>query len=196
MKLNLPPITLGLIIACFATYVAQQHYGAVITRQFALWPFGPFFRIWQPVSYFFLHTSDLTLILDMFGLYMFGQNLERFWGAQRYLALILISTMTAALTQQLVTYANGAIFPLLGAGSLGGLIVAFALSFRDGYVLPLFLPIPMKPWVFVALIAAFELFCVATSTLAHNAHLANLGGMLGAALLIALWRFAVPATQP
>ncbi len=189
MNLNLPPITLGLIIACVAVYFGQQSYGAVILEQFALWPFGEQFHVWQLVSYFFLHGGIQHLMFNMLGLAMFGSDLERSWGPRRYLSLLVVSTITAALMQQALTYASGDVFPTVGAsGGIYGLLLAFALTFPNRIVTPLFPPIPMRARTFAVVFGGIELFSGVTGTSSGVAHFAHLGGMLGALILIGLWR--------
>jgi membrane associated rhomboid family serine protease len=189
LNFNLPPITLGLIVACVAVFFGQQRYDDTILTQFALWPFGENFHIWQLVSYFFLHGGIQHLMFNMLGLAMFGSDLERLWGQQRYIALIAVSTITAALMQQALTYSSGDIFPTVGAsGGIYGLLLAFALTFPNRIVTPLFPPIPMRARTFAMVFGGIELFSGVTGTISGVAHFAHLGGMLGALLLMGLWR--------
>ncbi len=189
MSLNLPPITLGLLIACVAVFFGQQSYGDTITEQFALWPFGPLFHIWQLLTYFFLHGSLQHLIFNMLGLVTFGSDLERLWGPRRYISLILISTIAAALIQQAVSYSSGAQFPTVGAsGGIYGLLLAFALTFPNRTLTLIFPPIPMKARTFALVFGGIELFSGVTGSVAGVAHFAHLGGMLGALILMLLWR--------
>lgn len=194
--MNLPPITLGLIIACVAAFLAQQSYGATIQEQFALWPFGPYFHIWQLVTYFFLHGGVQHLLFNMLGLYMFGSDLERAWGQSKYLSLLLISTIAGALTQQAVTYSTGQFFPTVGAsGGIYGLLLAFAFTFPNRTVTPLFPPIPMRARTFAMVFGGIEIFSGITGTQSGVAHFAHLGGMLGALILLLLWRLEASENQ-
>lgn len=189
MPLNLPPITLALLAACVAVYFGPQSYGDAITEQFALWPFGPLFHIWQLLTYFFLHGGVQHLIFNMLGLVTFGSDLERLWGPRRYLSLILISTITAALLQQAISYSSGAVFPTVGAsGGIYGLLLAFALTFPDRTVTLIFPPIPMKARTFAIVFGGIELFSGVTGAMPGVANFAHLGGMLGALILMQLWR--------
>ena len=74
------------------------------------------------------------------------------------------------------------------AGGIYGLLLAFAMTFPRATITPLIPPIPMRAPVAVAAFAAIELFSGITGTAAGVAHFAHLGGMLGAFLLIMLWR--------
>jgi membrane associated rhomboid family serine protease len=189
LNLNLPPITLGLLIACVAAFFGQQSNEDYITEQFALWPFGPLFHVWQLVSYFFLHGGVQHLMFNMLGLVMFGSDLERLWGPRRYISLILISTIAAALLQEAISYYSGARFPTVGAsGGIYGLLLGFALTFPNRIITPLIPPIPMKARTFAVVFGAIELFSGVTGTMSGVAHFAHLGGMLGALILMGLWR--------
>ena len=72
---------------------------------FALWPLhSGRFMPWQVVSYAFLHGDFLHLFFNMLGLWMFGAELERLWGQQRYWQFLLASVLAAAATQLLITW--------------------------------------------------------------------------------------------
>ena len=187
--MNLPPITLGLVIACVAVFLGQQTYGTVIEDNFALWPVGENFHIWQLVSYFFLHGGVQHILFNMLGLVMFGSDLERVWGPRKYIAYVLVCTITAGLTQLAATAYSGDAFPTVGAsGGIYGLLLAFALTFPNRVVTPLFPPIPMRARTFAVVFAGIELFSGVTGTASGVAHFAHLGGMLGGLVLLMLWR--------
>jgi membrane associated rhomboid family serine protease len=193
--LNLPPITLGLVVACVAVFVAQQVSGPWIEQYFALWPAGEFFHVWQLVSYFFLHGGIEHILFNMLGLIMFGADLERVWGQRKYLAYILVSTIAAGLTQLAATAYTGDVFPTVGAsGGIYGLLLAFALTFPNRVVTPLFPPIPMRARTFAVVFAGIELFSGITGTASGVAHFAHLGGMVGGFILLMLWRLEAAAS--
>lgn len=196
MQLNLPPITLALLLACVAAFFAQQSGNAQIVEQFALWPLGPRFHIWQLLSHFLLHADVPHLIFNMLGLVTFGRDLERLWGPQRYIQMILVSTLLAGLAQEAMSYATDAHVPAIGAsGGIFGLLLAYALTFPYRTILLIFPPIPMPAWVFALIFGGIELFSGITGTMPGIAHFAHLGGMLGALILMALWRLEDPRTQ-
>ena len=187
--MNLPPVTLGLVIACVAVFLGQQSLGPVIEETFALWPLGDYFHVWQLVTYFFLHGGIQHILFNMLGLVMFGSDLERVWGARKYVSYVLISTIAAGLTQLVATYLTNSDVPTVGAsGGIYGLLLAFALTFPNRTVTPLFPPIPMRARTFAVVFAGIELFSGVTGTAAGVAHFAHLGGMLGGFLLLMLWR--------
>src|SRR5215813_3018988 len=84
-----------LLIANFAVFLLEafvytfRHRAGYdwILRWFGLIPAGVFpgLRIWQPVTYLFLHdiTYILHIVLNMLMLWMFGRELELVWGRNR-----------------------------------------------------------------------------------------------------------------
>ncbi|TMG97875.1 MAG: rhomboid family intramembrane serine protease, partial [Betaproteobacteria bacterium] len=124
---------------------------------------------------------------------MFGAELERVWGEQRFIRFYAASVLSAAAAQLLVTWLAGSFYPTVGAsGGLFGLLLAFGMMFPNRTIMPLFPPIPMKAKTFVAVYGALELFLGVTGTQEGVAHFAHLGGMLGGYLMIRYWRGQPP----
>jgi len=50
-------------------------------------PLNPDFKIWQPITYMFMHDRNnfLHIFLNMLGLWMFGSPLETFWGPKKFI---------------------------------------------------------------------------------------------------------------
>jgi membrane associated rhomboid family serine protease len=164
---------------------------------FALWPAQavegyPAFHVWQLVSYAFLHdpTGISHILFNMFGLWMFGTQVEETIGPVRLLACYFASIVTAAITQLIVPPLLGAeLGPTIGAsGGVFGLLLAYALLFPRRKVVPLIPPIPMPAWLFAAIYALLELGLGVTGRQASVAHFAHLGGMIGSAFVIIQWR--------
>ncbi len=186
---SLPPVTQALIIVNVAAFLLDSVSGSLLTELMALWPFGTYFMPWQIVTYAFLHGNLTHLLFNMFGVYMFGSDLERVWGPRRYLTFYMVSAIAAALTQMVVSSVTGALYPTVGAsGAVFGLLLAFAMVFPRRMVVPLFPPIPMRAPVFVALYGGLELVLGVTGTQAGVAHFAHLGGMAGGYLMLRYWR--------
>jgi membrane associated rhomboid family serine protease len=169
----------------------------------ALWPLQPFdgrsnFHLWQIITYAFLHSTDnyAHLLFNMFGLWMFGSQIERYVGPRRLLSVYFASVVTAALTQLFVPMLFGAPpAPTIGAsGGVFGLILAYAVLFPKSKVAVYFI-IPMPTWLFATLYAGIELFLGVTGSQSGVAHFAHLGGMVGSALVLMQWRFARPGAR-
>ncbi len=182
---SLPPVTQALIIANVAVYFLDSLAGRSLSMLFALWPIGPHFMPWQIVSYAFLHGGLAHLLFNMYGLYMFGGDVERVWGPRRYVTFYIVCAIAAAIAQLVVATFSGAYYPTVGAsGALFGLLLAFARCFPHRVVMPLFPPIPMRAPVFVMVFGALELLLGVSGTQSGVAHFAHLGGLAGGYLYL------------
>ncbi len=82
------------------------------------------------MTYASLHGSISHLAFNMFGLWMFGADLERVWGPKRLLMLYVVSVLGAAVAKLGVATMSGSVYPTVGAsGGLFGILVAFAMVF-------------------------------------------------------------------
>jgi len=190
----MPPVTQALLGANVLIFFVVQQLGPDIIGQFALWPWGSgLFRPWQLVTYAFLHGGLTHLAFNMFGLWMFGAELERVWGPRRMIQFYLVSVLVAAAAQLLVTGFLGSNAPTVGAsGGLFGLLIGFAMVFPRRKITPLIPPIPMPAPVFVALYGAIELTLGVTGSASGVAHFAHLGGLLGGWLMMRYCRGQLP----
>lgn len=186
---DLPPVTKALIIINAVVFFAEGSLGSPIISVLALWPFGPQFAPWQILTYAFVHGGLTHLVFNMFGVYMFGSDVERVWGGRRYLSYYLACALAAAASQLAVSSLTGAYYPTIGAsGAVFGLLLAFASLFPNRMVIPLFPPIPMRAPVFVTVYGALELVLGVTGSQAGVAHFAHLGGLAGGYLFMRFWR--------
>jgi membrane associated rhomboid family serine protease len=189
MFFAIPPVTRLLIVANVVAFFGEALSGGLLIELFALWPLAsrhPAFLPWQLVTYSFLHANLTHLLFNMFALFMFGGELERLFGARRYLNLYLAGVVSAALAQlAFAALAGLPPYPTVGAsGGIFGLLLAFGMYFPQRTIFLLFPPIPMPARVFVVLYGALELFLGVTGTQEGVAHFAHLGGMLGAWLML------------
>ena len=185
----IPPVTKALMLVCIGFFCVGVLWPA-LTFWLALWPLqsGAFYP-WQLLSYAFLHGSFGHLFFNMLGLYMFGSELERHLGRQRYMALLVAGALTAAAVQLLVGLASGYPSPTVGiSGAVFGLLLVMAMDFGEQVIMPIIPPIPMKMKVWVALFGGLELVLGYTGG-TGVAHFAHLGGMVGAFALVHYWRW-------
>jgi len=163
-----------------------------MTINFALWPAtvpGSPFMPWQLLSYGFLHGNLTHLAFNMFGLWMFGRELEYLMGAKRFLAYYMVCVVGAGLVQLLVAVVQGGLYPTVGAsGGVFGILLAYGLTFPNRIVVPLFPPIPMRAITFVVLFGLFELYLGLSGGAPGVANFAHLGGMLFGFLMLRYWR--------
>lgn len=197
---SLPPVTRVLLIANIAVFLVQGFAGDSLIIWFALWPFGapaytgpeapPGFLPWQIVTYSFLHGNSLHLLVNMLGLFMFGSEVERVLGYRRYFTYYLVSVLSAAIAQLVMSALSaGPPYPTVGAsGGVFGLLLAYGMFFPHRMVMLIFPPIPMPARVFVIVYAVIELYLGVTGTQAGVAHFAHLGGMLGGFVMLRRWR--------
>jgi membrane associated rhomboid family serine protease len=189
MLFNLPPATRALLLANVGVFLLQLVIGPVLTDWFALWPPGTQFEPWQLLTYAFLHEGFMHIFFNMFALFMFGTPLERYWGSGRFLVFYCVCVLAAGLTQLTVALFDHSEAATLGAsGGIFGLLLAFAVYFPRQRIMLLFPPIPLPAWAFVTLYGLLELFLGVTGNQASVAHFAHLGGMLGGAAMILIWR--------
>lgn len=180
------PLTLALIFSNVLMYLMAQAAGPGFIGAFALWPLGSgMFQPWQVASYAFLHGGPSHLAFNMFGLWMFGSDLEKVWGPRRFAIVYATSVATAACAQLALACATGDMTPLVGAsGGLFGLLAGYAMTFPGRTIVPLIPPIPMSARAFVALYGIVELALGVTGAQGGVAHFAHLGGLLGGWLVI------------
>ncbi len=193
------------VLFYFLQMMEQSHS---MTIWLALWPMLPEqtyvaagqtlpeFLPWQIVSYGFLHGGLSHLFFNMFGLWMFGREVEQWWGKARFLQFYFICLVGAGAVQLVVaTIAaqQGSYYPTVGAsGAVFGVLMAFAWMFPNRKIMLLIPPIPLKAKWFVLIYGGIELFLGVTGTQAGVAHFAHIGGLVFGLLTILYWRGFFP----
>jgi membrane associated rhomboid family serine protease len=146
---------------------------------------------WQLLTYGFMHdTNGLSHILfNMFGLWMFGRDIERTMGSRRFLIYYITCVVGAGVVQLMAAWMSNADYLTVGAsGGVFGILLAYAMTFPNRTVVLLIPPIPMKAKYFVLLYGLLNLYQGLSGTAAGVANFAHLGGMLFGFLLIQHWR--------
>lgn len=190
-RTGIPNVIFALLIINGLLFALQQMNLRFMMINFALWPathsqspFAP----WQLLTYGFLHGNLTHIAFNMFGFWMFGQDLERLWGPRRFLAFYLICVVGAGFVQLIVAGLQGGLYPTVGAsGGLFGLLLAFGLTFPNRIVVPLFPPIPMRAITFVIIFGLLELYLGFSGNAPGIANFAHLGGMLFGFLVLRYW---------
>ena len=180
-SISQPPVSIGIIGLCVVIFLLQN-----LSASLALWPIASgSFEPWQIVTYGFLHGNFNHIFFNMFALWMFGLQIERIWGSQRFTLYYMVCIIGAAVTQLLVQQVSGEFYPTIGAsGAVFGLLLAYGVMFPNNRIFLIFLPVPIKAKWFVVIYGGLELFFGVTSSFSQIAHFAHLGGLLfGAALL-------------
>lgn len=187
----IPNVIFALLVANGLVFVLQNLNPRFLMLNFALWPMGPAdspFAPWQLITYGFLH-GDLThIFFNMFGLWMFGRELEQMMGSQRFLIYFLTCVVGAGVVQLIVAGMQGGIYPTVGAsGGVFGILLAYGLNFPNRMVMLIFPPIPMKAKYFVLFYGVLELYLGVTGGAPGVANFAHLGGMVFGFLLLRYW---------
>ncbi len=148
--------------------------------QFALSAYGiRQLRFWQLVSYMFLHGNWLHLLLNMWGLYLFGTHVYQRLGTKRFLTLYVLSGISGSLFWLLFNWSSRS--SVIGAsGAVFGVVMAAAVLSPDMRIMLVFPPVPMKLRTLVFVFAGIEIFSELSNVQGGVAHLAHLGGFLGA----------------
>jgi membrane associated rhomboid family serine protease len=101
---NLPSAVKNLLIINGLFFLAQLAFPEV-NQRLALYAFSsPRFELVQVVTHFFMHSTFniMHIIFNMYALVLFGSQLERVWGPQRFLIFYFVSAFGAALLHSLV----------------------------------------------------------------------------------------------
>lgn len=142
------------------------------------------FQVWQLITYQFMHGGFSHILFNMFGLWMFGMEVENTWGSRKFLYFYLTCGVVAGLFQLFLTplLGGGQAVTIGASGAVYGVLLAFAMMFPDRYIfLYFFIPIKAKYLIGFLIIMEFMLVDSANSGVAHLAHL---GGAFAAFLFI------------
>ncbi len=187
----IPNVIFLLLIANGLVFALQQLNPRFLLINFALWPFGvpqsPF-APWQLLTYGFLHGNVTHIFFNMFGLWMFGRELENLMGPRRFLTYFFTCVVGAAIVQLVVAGMQGGLYPTIGAsGGVFGILLAYGLTFPNRTVMLIFPPIPMRAKYFVIFYGLLELYLGVSGNAPGVANFAHLGGMLFGFVLLRYW---------
>src|ERR1700745_4246483 len=85
------------------------------------------------VTSFFLHAGIIHLVGNMYFLLVFGDDVEKFLGSLRYIALIALAAFVGDLLH--IASAPASTIPCIGAsGGIAGLITFYALAFPQAKI--------------------------------------------------------------
>lgn len=213
----MPTVTKNLLIINVLVFLASyvlKGYGMDLNNMFGLhFILASDFRIYQLVTYMFLHGGFEHLFFNMFAVWMFGRILEQVWGPKRFLFYYFVCGVGAGLCQELMQYIDyvvelapyarvdmgGGFIVSMGeylnymntvgaSGAVYGILLAFGMLFPNEQMFIFPLPVPIKAKYFVVGYAVIELVLGLTNQGGNIAHFAHLGGMLFGFLLIMYWR--------
>lgn len=208
---NVPTAVKNLIIINALVMIMTALNENFMCEKFALfYPTSPFFHWWQPLTHMFMHGGFWHLFFNMYTLWIFGSQLERVWGAKKFLIFYFVTGLGAALVHTGVEWlqmqnwlseaAAGSyaaqmsihtlkMTPTVGAsGAIYGVLMGYAMLYPDSVLTLIFPPISLKAKWFVLIFAAIELLTGVTGTGGGIAHFAHLGGLIFGFLLIWYWK--------
>ncbi|MFC1888836.1 rhomboid family intramembrane serine protease [Thermodesulfobacteriota bacterium] len=184
----LTPVVKKLLIACTACFLVQtlgqQFIGLNITRIFGLTPSDVFpkFRLWQLVTYIFLHGNLFHLLFNMLALFMFGCELERIWGGRLFTKYFFITGVGAGICSVIVD-PTSEIATIGASGAIYGILLAYGMIFPNRQVYLYFL-FPIRVKYFVIIIGAIAFYSAILNADGGVAHVAHLGGMIFGFILL------------
>lgn len=219
---NITPVVKNLLIInvifFFATWLFQQQ-GIALEEYLAVFYFNsPYFKVWQPITYMFMHGGMAHIFFNMFALYSFGSILEAHWGGKRFINFYLITglgalalqwgvqafevyqltgssinnlaTLTVQNESDLRTLQQIYFGPMVGAsGAIFGLLVAFGMLYPNLEMYIMFIPVPVKAKYIVPVYIVIELTLGVAKIQGDSiAHFAHLGGALIGFILVKIWR--------
>lgn len=214
---NIPVVTKNLLIINILVFIATYalrglniDLNDILGLHFFL---ASDFRIWQFVTYMFMHGGFTHILMNMFMLWMFGMVVENVWGSKKFLFYYMVCGIGAGFCQELAQYGSYVveglaqyesvntgvnIIPMetylnmmntVGAsGAIYGVLLAFGMLFPEERMFIIPIPVPIKAkWIVIGSVA-IELFSAVSTSNDGVAHLAHLGGMLFGFLLIRYWK--------
>jgi membrane associated rhomboid family serine protease len=85
---NIPQVTKNLLLLNIAFFIATlilEIQGIDLRSSFGIHAINSaLFRPYQIITHFFMHENFMHLFYNMFGLFVFGSHLERFWGEKKF----------------------------------------------------------------------------------------------------------------
>lgn len=155
----------------FITYYFGLIPGLVVKKGF----------IWQIFSYMFLHGSPMHILLNMYGVFMFGAAVEEVWGPKKFLVYYLFCGVGAGISIFVINLLmQGPAFfgATIGAsGAVFGLLLAFGMLFPDAELL-LFFILPIRAKYMVVLYGGLELYFELSGGMSSISHVGHLGGLV------------------
>jgi membrane associated rhomboid family serine protease len=195
---SVPPVIKNLLIINGLVWLAQIVFakqGIPLEMYGALWGLeSGLFRIWQLVTYMFMHQAldadgsiaFAHILFNMFALWMFGTILENVWGGKRFLTFYMICGVVAGLTQLLMQ--PGAAYAVGASGAIMGVMAGFVYLFPNTPLYIMFIPIPVKAKYVIPGFMLLDLFGSIAPRQGDNvAHWAHLGGAIAGLILVIYW---------
>ena len=141
-------------------------------------------QVWRLVTYAFLHDPSALfhIIFNMLMLWMFGKEIEHFWGSRKFFVFYFFTAIFAGVFS-LSMAASPLHVNIIGAsGALMALLVIYAHYFPERQLLFFFI-FPMKVKTAVIIYAVVSVLGT-TNNYGNISHITHLGGMIAGFLWI------------
>lgn len=187
--LRLTPVVKNIIIITVIVFILQNVVSG-FTGLISLWnPLSDHFRPYQLFTYMFAHAPDsfFHIFFNMLVMASTAPVLENFWGPKRFLVFYLVTGIGAGVFHLVISLL---FFPtsygiMLGAsGAVYGILMAFGMMFPNMEMRLLIPPVSIRAKYLVWVLGAFTFLLGGTNV----AHLAHLGGIIFAFILLRIWR--------
>jgi membrane associated rhomboid family serine protease len=185
---GLTPVIKNLMIIMGAVFLLQkifeigniQIYSYYFLYYLALVPILVWkeYFLWQLGTYIFLHGGVFHLLFNLLALWMFGGELENYWGSKKFLRYFLFCGIGAGICTVLFTPEIYQRVPVIGAsGAIYGLLLAFGWLFPNRLIYIYFL-FPIRAKYFVIIFGFIEFFSSIEGAGGGIAHVTHLGGLI------------------
>lgn len=101
---SLPLVTKNIIIINVILFLAVQAIPELRMPLTGYFFESQNFQIWQIITHMFMHGNIPHLLMNMFGVFMFGAVLEKYWGPKKFLNYYLLTGLGAFALHQFITY--------------------------------------------------------------------------------------------
>ena len=197
------PAVKNIVIANVIIFVLQfllnsSSVSSTFFQTFALWPFDSGkFMLWQPISSMFMHAGIGHLFWNMIAFWLFGRDLEDYWGTKRFYFYYFMCGIGAAFISLIVNPLFGPDLPSVGAsGAIFGILVAFGFLFPN-VIFYLYFIIPVKAKYLILAYVGWELYSAFTSVNSGISHFAHLGGaFIGIVYLLIKYKTNLTTDSP
>lgn len=176
---GLPPTIKKLMIIMGALFLLQMAVDFRINIMLGLVPVLVWkkYYLWQLITYIFLHGDVSHILFNLIALWMFGGEIENYWGSKKFLFYFFFCGIGAGICTVIISPYQ--FIPVIGAsGAIYGILLAFGWLFPNRLIYIYFLfPIPAKYFVLIYGFLEFIYFSRG-GTGGGVAHLTHLGGLL------------------
>lgn len=187
--MRLPKITRYMVIALMGFFFLGQF---IDLSFFVLKKFGFGFNPIQLFTYAFLQYDFMQLLFNVLAIWMFGYQIEEYWGTKRFATFVVVTILVTALAHLLL----GSLFAVGISGLVFALLLAYGMMWPEREIYLLLPPIPVKAKYLVMIYAGIMFLSILSSRGNFLSHLAYLAGPLSGYFLIQYWRGKPPFNKP